>query len=153
MSSRRGELRIAALEAPHVAAAQALLAGERPAELLDRALAGTRECVALPATRGDGLLGVVVHGDVAGTRSTAAVLWLAVAGDARREGTGRALLDAAIARLRDRGATLVVAEVAADDRHAAILALLAAAGFDREGVVPDFYRDGVALTLWTRRLA
>lgn len=153
MSPGRGELRIAPLEAPHIGAARALLAGERPAELLDRALAGTRECVALAATRDERLLGVVLHGDVAGTRSTGAVLWLAVAGDARREGIGRALLDAALVRLADGGATLVVAEVAADDRHAAMLALLAAAGFDREGAVADFYREGVALTLWTRRPA
>lgn len=153
MGDRRGEPDIAPLAAHHVAAARALLVGERPAELLERALGGTRECVAIAATGDARLLGVALYGEVAGTAATGALLWLAIAPDARRTGVGRALVDTAVARLREGATRLVVAEVADDVSHAPTLALLAAAGFEREGAVPDFYRDGVALTLWTRRLA
>lgn len=153
MSGARGEARVAPLAPNHVAAARALLAGERPAELLERALHGTAECVALAATRDEALLGVALHGEVSGTRHTGAILWLAVRPDARRRGIGRLLLDGALAQLAEAGARLVVAELAGDDAHAGMRALLGDAGFALEGTVPDFYRDGVALTLWTRRLA
>ena len=152
MSGARGEARIAPLAATHVAAARALLAGERPAELLERALRGTAECVALAATHDDALLGVALYGEVPGTRHTGALLWLAVRPDARRRGIGRRLLASALAKLEDVGTRLVVAELAHDDAHAAMRALLDAGGFAMEGAVPDFYRAGVALTLWTRRL-
>ena len=153
MGGRRGEPDIAPLAASHVAAARALLAGERPAELLDRALGGTRECIAIAATRDARLLGVALYGEVAGSAATGALLWLVVEPGARRAGVGRALLEAAVARLREGATRLVVAELADDESHAAALALLVAGGFEREGAVPDFYRDGVPLTLWTRRLA
>ena len=63
----------------------------------------------------------------------------------------RALLDAAVNDLRQRGMRLVVAESPAGREHEPMLALLRRSAFVREGSVPDFYRDGVALTLWVRR--
>ena len=151
MSGARGDVRVAPLAADHHAAARTLLAGERPAELLERAFTGTPECVALAATRDDALLGVALYGEVSGTRHTGALLWLVVRGDARRRGIGRLLLDGALAKLQTTGVRLVVAELADDDAHAGMRALLRGGGFALEGTVPDFYRDGVALTLWTRR--
>ncbi|HEX8848497.1 MAG TPA: GNAT family N-acetyltransferase [Gemmatimonadaceae bacterium] len=151
MSGARGDVRVAPLAASHHAAARALLAGERPAELLERASTGTAECVALAATRDGALLGVALYGEVSGTRHTGALLWLAVRPDARRRGIARLLLDGALAKLGETGTRLVVAELADDDAHAGMRALLAAGGFALEGTVPDYYRDGVALSLWSRR--
>jgi len=45
-------------------------------------------------------------------------------------------------------ARVVVAELPDDESTASMIKLLAAAGFEREGVVPDFYREGVPLTVW-----
>ena len=153
MSGARGDVRVAPLAADHHAAARALLAGERATELLERALTGTPECVAIAATRGDALLGVALYGEVSGTRNTGTLHWLAVRSDARRRGIGRLLLDGALAKLEETGMRLVVAELADDGAHLGMRALLGARGFALEGTVPDFYRDGVALTLWTRRPA
>ncbi|HEX2778388.1 MAG TPA: GNAT family N-acetyltransferase, partial [Gemmatimonadaceae bacterium] len=97
------------------------------------------------------LAGIVLHGEVAGTRGTGALLWLSVRPSSRRRGVGRALLGAATGALRSGGARIVVAEVADSPEHQGLLALLRARGFVREGSVPDFYREGVALTLWVFR--
>jgi ribosomal-protein-alanine N-acetyltransferase len=64
----------------------------------------------------------------------AEVLTLAVAPTARRQGLGRALLDAAIARL---GSAELFLEVAAD--NIAAIALYRAAGFEQVGVRPGYY--------------
>lgn len=146
-------VRVAPLGPSQLAAARELLAGERARELLERALGGTRECVALAATGVDtgDLAGVVLHGEVAGTHGTGALLWLVVHPSSRRRGVGRALLDASVDALRSAGARIVVAEVADSPEHQGLLALLRARGFVREGSVADFYRDGVALTLWVLR--
>lgn len=148
----RGGIRVAPLAPRDLDAARELLAGERPRELLERAIGGTRECLALAVTRDEALVGVALYGEVAGTARTGAVLWVAVAPGARGAGAGRALVESAVASLHASRARLVVAELADDAAHAPMLALLRGAGFDPEGAVADFYRDGVALTLWVRRL-
>jgi ribosomal protein S18 acetylase RimI-like enzyme len=146
-------VRIAPLAREDEEAARELLADARPLELLERAIGGTRECVALAATRSGRtrLAGVVLFGEVAGARGAGAVLWIAVPAQARRAGIGRALLRAATDALDADGARLVVAEVPSDREHEPVMALLRRSGFVREGSVPDFYRDGVALTLWVLR--
>ena len=87
-------------------------------------------------------------GLVAGASGTGAVLWIGVRPDRRRHGIARALLALAKAELVAEHARVVVAELPDDDSTASMIKLLAAAGFEREGLVPDFYRDGVPLTLW-----
>lgn len=76
------------------------------------------------------------------------MLWIGVRPDRRRHGIARALLALAKAELVAEHARIVVAELPDDESTASMIKLLAAAGFEREGVVPDFYRDGVPLTLW-----
>lgn len=141
----------AALGAGPTAEARTLfMAGHAPARVVDlfeRALGETPESRAVAAFDGDGAAaGIVLFGLVAGALGTGAVFWLAVRADRRRHGIGRALLALAKAELTAEGARIVVAEV--PDDAAAMAKMLAAGGFVREGVVPDFYRDGVALTLW-----
>jgi ribosomal-protein-alanine N-acetyltransferase len=79
---------------------------------------------------GEGVVGVVV-----GQREAAAtvvLLTLAIRADRRRQGIGRALVDALATRAKEQeGAKAVVADVARDNAPA--LAALAAAGFCFDG--------------------
>ena len=148
-------MRLVALDrdGPDLAAVRAICATGRAGELLDRALAGTPECQARVALAADGsVAGFALSGLVAGALGTAALLWVAVAAGRRRRGIGGQLVADALGRLAAGGARLAVAELAEDPGAAAAVALLAAAGFEREAVVPDFYRDGVPLSLWRRPL-
>ena len=145
--------RFAPLRAERFAEAQALLGpADRPRELLERASLATPEAMALAAyDDDDAVAGVAILGELAGAVGTGVLLWVAVRPDARRHGLGRALVERAVAMLRERDARLVVAEVAGAASSAAVLHLLAACGFRSEGEVPDFHRDGVPLLLLGRR--
>ncbi len=77
------------------------------------------------------LLGQVVAGE-------AEVLTLAVHPDARRQGTGRALVDGFLAEAKARGAEIAYLEVAADNTAAA--SVYASAGFVRTGRRTGYYR-------------
>lgn len=134
-------------------AARALCHTARGAELFDRALAENAECRGQVALPDDGsLAGVVLSGFVAGALGTGALLWVAVQPGLRRRGIGRALVAGALGGLDRDGARLVVAELPGDAVSGPIAALLAAAGFEREAEIADFYRDGVGLILWRRPL-
>lgn len=132
-----------------IASARALCPPGRPRELFERALRDNPECRGLAVFDGEGdAAGLVFVGLVAGTSGTGAVLWIGVRPDRRRHGIARALLALAKAELVAEHARLVVAELPDDESTASMLKLLAAAGFEREGTVPDLYSDGVPLTLW-----
>jgi GNAT superfamily N-acetyltransferase len=60
---------------------------------------------------------------------------------------GERIMSAVIEEARHGGARLIVAELPDDPAVGQLRALLAAVGFDEEARVPDYYRDGVALTL------
>jgi ribosomal protein S18 acetylase RimI-like enzyme len=155
-SSHSGSIRVApldpaSLDPAALDGARALFAAsgapELVAERFERALGETPESRAVAAFDGDGAAaGIVLFGLVAGALGTGAVFWLAVRADRRRHGVGRALLALAKAELAAEGARIVIAEV--PDDAAGMAKMLAAGGFEREGVVPDFYRDGVALDIW-----
>ena len=53
---------------------------------------------------------------------------------------------AAVATLRSEGARYISADVPDDPAIGAIVSLLRDSGFEEEARVPDFYREGVALT-------
>ena len=154
MSTHTDAIRVVPLDpqvlgAEAIASARALCPPGRPRELFERALRDNAECRGLAVFDGDGAAaGLVFVGLVAGTSGTGAVLWIGVRPDRRRHGIARALLALAKAELVAEHARLVVAELPADESTASMLKLLAAAGFEREGRVPDLYSDGVPLTLW-----
>lgn len=68
----------------------------------------------------------------------AEILTLAVEPSLRRRGTGRALVEAAAARARSRGAKALFLEVAVDNLSA--VALYERTGFVRAGFRPAYYR-------------
>ena len=82
-----------------------------------------------------------------GAGGEAEILTLAVAPQARGRGLGRALLQAAIARLEAQGAQSLFLEVGTDNPHA--LALYAGLGFAKVGMRKAYYagRDALVLRL------
>jgi ribosomal-protein-alanine N-acetyltransferase len=80
----------------------------------------------------------------------AELLRLAVRPGQRRAGLGRAVLEHGLDRLAVEGVRLCFLEVRTD--NAAALHLYAAAGFERGGLRPGYYRDGAPALLMTRSL-
>ncbi|MDQ3698929.1 MAG: GNAT family N-acetyltransferase [Gemmatimonadota bacterium] len=115
-------------------------------ELLEEALAGeTAESRACVAVRDTEIVGLVMYGEIAGTRGAAKLHLVAVTASARLQGVGGRLVDIAAADLARRGVRFVLAEVPDDPRVAPGRELLFRAGFQEESRVPDLYADGVAL--------
>lgn len=65
---------------------------------------------------------------------------------------GERIVSAVLETTRREGGRLVVAELPDDPVMGQVRALLTSVGFEEEARVPDFYRDGVALTLLRRDL-
>jgi ribosomal protein S18 acetylase RimI-like enzyme len=129
--------------------------GARVAELVERVRThgADDECdVLLALDQDERVIGAAAFGLTAGARGAGALHGVAVSSDARRRGVGRRLVHAAEQALHARGARLLVAEVAADPRLHACHALLVACGFAEEARVDDYFRDGVPLVVWCRRL-
>jgi ribosomal-protein-alanine N-acetyltransferase len=80
----------------------------------------------------------------------AEILTIAVAPQARRQGTGGALLAAAMAQAAARGAAAMFLEVA--ERNGAARALYAAAGFAAAGRRRRYYPDGADALVLRRSL-
>jgi hypothetical protein len=59
---------------------------------------------------------------------------------------GARLMQAVAAAARDAGARFLLAELPDDPAIGAVVALLRDNGFYEDARVPDFFRDGVALT-------
>ena len=134
--------------------AEALLALERSTQHRPLALpallaeAGPDvDCVVLVAREVDRIVGMA-SARVLGAE--AHVIRLAVDGDHRRRGVGRALLDGLVRWSEDAGAPVLL-EVRAG--NAAALALYADAGFAVEGTRPRYYPDGEDALLLRRPIA
>ena len=115
---------------------------------LDAALVGaTDESRACVAIREGTLMGVIVHGTLAGADGAGRLQLLVTAARARRTGVGRALVQAAFDDLRALGARFVFVEMPDDESLVPARRLLEQSGFRAESRVRDFFRDGVDLVI------
>lgn len=99
------------------------------------------------------VIGLIQEGGFILARAVAGeaeILTLAVLPDRRRQGIGRALLEAALQQATQRHADHIFLEV--DAANAAALALYRAAGFVEAGTRPDYYGPGQSALLLSRRL-
>ena len=125
---------------------------QRARDLLDLVTPGG-EYQALVCTRGTELLGTALFGLVAGAEGAGAIHAVTVHPTHRREGVGRALVDAATQALRRLGARFALVELPDDPAVLPGLRdVLVKNGYEEIARVPHLYRDGVALTFLRRPL-
>jgi ribosomal protein S18 acetylase RimI-like enzyme len=107
---------------------------------------------ALVIARDGTVAGLALFGTITGTMTGAKLHMAVLAPGVEASDVGARLMDAVAAAAREAGANFLIAELPDDPAIGAILALLRDHGFHEEARVPDFYRDGVALTFLRRRL-
>ena len=95
---------------------------------------------------------LALFGEVAGAMGVSKLHAAVVAPSVSVADVGLRIVNAVLDEARRDGARLVVAEVPDDPAVGQMRALLSSAGFEEEARVPDYYRDGVDLTLLRRDL-
>lgn len=104
------------------------------------------------AEAGAGLAGAIAYGDTPMTVGTYDLYWIATDPSQRRRGVGAALLGAMETDLRRRGARLVRIETSGTPVYQAARAFYERFQFRETARLPDFYRPGDDLVVFTRRL-
>lgn len=113
----------------------------------------TAETLGIVGVIEDTLVAVALFGMVAGSVGTAALYGMFVGEDLRRRGIGAALLRGIVTILAAEHTRLLVAEVPDDPATLTVYrGFLRRQGFIEESRIPDFVRDGMALTLWRREI-
>jgi ribosomal protein S18 acetylase RimI-like enzyme len=106
----------------------------------------------LVARRENRLLGFACFGHRPLTTGTYDLYWLAVDPSARQHGIGRSLLKEVEDQARSVGAYLLIVETSGLEEFSATRAFYRSCGYQLAASIPDFYRPGDALILFTRRL-
>ena len=101
---------------------------------------------ALVIARDGTVAALALFGMIAGTKHGAKLHTAVLAPGVRAEEIGPRLMNAVTDELRKSGAAFLLAELPDDPAIGNILTLLRHQGFREEARVPDFYRDGVALS-------
>jgi ribosomal protein S18 acetylase RimI-like enzyme len=126
---------------------------DRALEVLELAERGhDDEHRALVIARDGTVAGLALFGVVAGAVGVSKLHAAAVAPSVNLADVGERIIMAVVETARRTGARLIVAELPDDPAIGQMRALLSSAGFEEEARVPDYYRDGVALTLLRREL-
>lgn len=113
---------------------------------IDALVTPKRVCLVAAASAGARIVGFVIASAIGGQ---AEIESIGVAPGLQRQGIGRALLDALIAELRERGVVELMLEVRESNRAAT--ALYGTCGFVQSGRRPGYYRhpdeDGLLFSL------
>lgn len=120
---------------------------DRALEVLELAERGNdSEHRALVIARDGTVAGLVLYGTIAGTAGGARLYTAVLAPGVQADDVGERLMQAVGQSCRDAGARFMLAEMPDDPALGSVLALLREHGFHEEARVPDFFREGVALT-------
>jgi GNAT superfamily N-acetyltransferase len=126
---------------------------DRALEVLELAERGNDpEHRALVVARDGTVAALALFGTIAGTARGARVHTAVLAPGIEIEDVGMRLMDAVATTVKDDGAEFVLAELPDDPALGTTLTLLRQHGFRDEARVPDFFREGVALTFLRRAL-
>lgn len=101
---------------------------------------------------GDRILGFVTWGPRSLSERGYDLYWIATRPDAQGRGVGRALMQAAEAHIRARGGYWVVIETSDTPAYEPARRFYEGCGYRRAAVLPDFYREGDGLVIFTRRI-
>lgn len=121
-------------------------------QLAERGAGRDDEHRALVIERDGTVAALALFGSVAGATGVQKLHAAVFVPSVSAEDVGQRMVRAVLDGARAEGARLVVAELPDDPAVGQVRALLASEGFEEEARVPDFYRDGVALTLLRRQL-
>lgn len=120
---------------------------DRALEVLELAERGNDpEHRALVIARDGTVAGLMLFGTIAGTTGGARLHTAALAPGIDIDDVGNRLMRAACDATRQAGARYLLAEIADDPALGTVLTLLREHGFHEEARVPDFFREGVALS-------
>jgi hypothetical protein len=126
---------------------------DRALEVLELAERGNDpEHRALVIARDGTVAALALFGTIAGTARGARIHTAVLAPGIDIEDVGLRLMEAVAAAVRGSGADFLLAEMPDDPALGTTLALLRQHGFRDEARIPDFFRDGVALTFLRRAL-
>ena len=126
---------------------------DRALEVLEFAERGNDpEHRAMVIARDGTVAGLALFGKIAGTAGGARLHTAVLAPGVLADDVGGRLMRAVSDAARSSGARFLLAEMPDDPALGAVLALLREHGFREEARVPDFYREGVALTFWRLEL-
>ena len=128
---------------------------DRAMEVLQRAERGggqDDEHRALVIARDGTVAALALFGIVAGASGVMKVHTVVVAPSLSVEDVGARIINAVVEAAHTEGMRLLVAELPDDPSMGTMRALLTANGFEQEARVPDYVREGIALTLLRRGL-
>lgn len=125
---------------------------DRVLELLVEAERADGDTQALVVERDGTIAALALFGRVAGAVNVWIIRTILIAPRVDLREMGRAMVDGVIETIRLRGGRLLVAELPDDTAYGQTFSLLRANGFDQEGRIPDYFRDGVALLFLRRAL-
>jgi ribosomal protein S18 acetylase RimI-like enzyme len=113
---------------------------------------GNREYVGLVAWTDAGIVGVIAYGQTPMTDGTYDLYWIACDPQRRRGGVGTMLLGSMETDLRRRGARLVRVETSGKQVYQPTRAFYERFQYRETARLPDFYRPGDDLVIYTKRL-
>lgn len=128
---------------------------DRAMEVLQRAERGAghdEEHRALVIARDGTVAALALFGTVAGASGVLKLHTVVLAPSVTAGDVGERIIGAVVDEARAEGMRLIVAELPDDPVMGQMRALLASNDFEEEARVPDYVRDGVALTLLRRAL-
>lgn len=128
---------------------------DRAMEVLQRAERGAGqddEHRALVIARDGTVAALALFGAVAGASGVMKLHLVVLAPRVSVDDVGARMIEAVVETARAEGMRLLVAELPDDPSMGTMRALLTANGFEQEARVPDYIRDGIALTLLRRTL-
>ena len=106
----------------------------------------------LIAVDSQGVVGLAIHGAVAGALASGRIQLVIVAASARRRGIGTRLVEGAVAALNRDGSNRIFVELPDDPTLIAAMQVLVTCSFDIDARVADYIRDGVDLMILRRDL-
>ena len=124
---------------------------DRAVEVLEiAARGGDHEHRAYVVARDKTVVALALFGPIAGTEAGFKLHALAI--ESRETDIGERLIDAVATAVGEAHGRFVMAELADEPALTTTISLLCANGFAEVGRIPDYYRDGVALTILRRDL-